>query len=64
MPALPALPRPPLPSHLLPCSLRQRIGERHATLRLPHFTVPPRHVVRNSGSPCTGLPSVKYATGS
>ena len=40
MPALPALPRPPLPSELLPGSLRQRIGERLATLRIPDFTVP------------------------
>ena len=40
LPALPALPRPPLPSELLPGSLRQRIGERLATLRIPDFTVP------------------------
>ena len=40
MPALPALPRPPLPSELLPGSLRRRIGERLATLRIPDFTVP------------------------
>ena len=28
MPALPSLPRPPLPTALLPGNLRQRIGER------------------------------------
>lgn len=40
MPALPTLPRPPLPSELLPGSLRQRIGERLESFRLPDFTVP------------------------
>lgn len=40
MPALPALPRPPLPSELLPGSLRQRIGEHLANFRIPDFTVP------------------------
>ncbi|MDX5410858.1 MAG: SCP2 sterol-binding domain-containing protein [Thauera sp.] len=40
MPALPSLPRPPLPAALLPGSLRQRIGERLEAFRVPDFTVP------------------------
>ncbi|HRP65311.1 MAG TPA: SCP2 sterol-binding domain-containing protein [Thauera sp.] len=40
MPALPSLPRPPLPAELLPGSLRQRIGERLEAFRVPDFTVP------------------------
>jgi len=40
MPALPALPRPPLPAELLPGSLRQRLAERLETFRIPDFTVP------------------------
>ena len=40
MPALPALPRLPLPAELLPGSLRQRISERLENLRIPDFTVP------------------------
>ncbi len=40
MPALPSLPRPPLPSALLPGNLRQRIGERLENFRIPDFTVP------------------------
>lgn len=40
MPALPTLPRLPLPAELLPGTLRQRIGERLENLRIPDFTVP------------------------
>lgn len=40
MPALPTLPRPPLPAELLPGSLRRRIGERLENFRIPDFTVP------------------------
>ena len=40
MPALPSLPRPPLPTALLPGALRQRIGERLENFRIPDFTVP------------------------
>ena len=40
MPALPSLPRPPLPTELLPGNLRQRIGERLENFRIPDFTVP------------------------
>ena len=40
MPALPSLPRPPLPTALLPGNLRQRIGERLENFRIPDFTVP------------------------
>ncbi len=40
MPALPSLPRPPLPTELLPGNLRQRIGERLEAFRIPDFTVP------------------------
>ena len=40
MPALPSLPRPPLPTELLPGALRQRIGERLENFRIPDFTVP------------------------
>lgn len=40
MPALPTLPRPPLPSALLPGTLRQRISERLDNFRIPDFTVP------------------------
>lgn len=40
MPALPSLPRPPLPAELLPGSLRQRIGARLEAFRVPDFTVP------------------------
>ncbi|ENO80773.1 SCP2 domain-containing protein [Thauera mechernichensis] len=40
MPALPTLPRPPLPAELLPGSLRQRIAQSLADFRIPDFTVP------------------------
>ncbi len=41
MPSLPALPRPPMLSNLLPGSLRQQLAHRLETFRVPDFTLPP-----------------------